>query len=52
MCLNAKVSDTNKTCALDSETNLCNEVYIMKDDAADIKKNILLCGFLSLLLFI
>jgi hypothetical protein len=52
ICSSAKISDANKTCVLDSETNFCNEVYIMKDDADDIKKNILLCGFLYLLLFI
>ena len=52
ICLNAKVSDDNKTCVLNYETNLCNEVYIMKNDAVDIKKNILLCCFLSLLFFI
>ena len=52
ICSSAKVSEANKTCVLDSETNFCNEVYIMKDDAGDIKKNILLCGFLYLLLFI
>ena len=52
MCLNAKVSDTNKTCVLDSETNFCNEVYIMKENTSGVKKNILLCGFLCLLLLI
>jgi len=52
ICLNAKVSDDNKTCVLNYETNLCNEVYIMKNDAVDFKKNILLCCFLSLLFFI
>ena len=52
ICSSAKISDANKTCVLDSETNFCNEVYIMKDDAGDINKKILLCGFLYLLLFI
>ena len=52
ICSSAKVSDANKTCVFDNETNLCNEVYIMKNDADKYKKNILLCFFLYLLLFI
>ena len=52
ICSSAKVSDANKTCVFDNETNLCNEVYIMKNDADKHKKNILLCFFLYLLLFI
>ena len=52
ICSGAKVSDANKICVLDNESHLCNEVYIMKDDAGDIKKNLLLCFLLYLLLFI
>ena len=52
ICSSAKVSEANKACILDNETNFCNEVYIMKDDAGNNRKNILLYFILYLLLFI
>jgi len=52
ICSSAKVSETNKKCVFDNETNFCNEVYIMKNDAGNKKENILLFFFLYLLLFI
>ena len=52
ICSNAKVSEANKACVFDNETNLCNEVYIMKNDASKHKKNFILCFFLYLALFI
>ena len=52
ICLSAKVSEDNKTCIFNNETNFCNEVYIMKNDSGNIKQNILLFCFLYLLLFI
>ena len=49
ICSSAKVSDANKICVLDKETNYCKEVYIMKDYIYAVKIDLLLCLFLYLL---
>ena len=53
ICTSAKVTEENKTCIFNNETNFCSEVYyIMKNDSGYNKQNILLFCFLYLLLFI
>ena len=53
ICLSAKVSNGDKICILNNETNCCNEVNKDYEESGNFLKNInLLLSFLYLLLFI
>ena len=52
ICLSANVSEPNKICVFNNETNSCNEFYIIRNDANNNIKNILLCILLYMLLFL
>jgi hypothetical protein len=55
ICSNAQVSEANKICVFDNETNSCSEFLIiknLKNDASNYKNNISLFYVLCLLLFI